>query len=141
MKNLYTCIILIIVLGCQSLEKPEPPQNLISEDQMVTILTDIALVKSAKSSFKKKLEINKINPEAYILNKYKIDSVTFTRNNEWYAYDLKKYEKIFEKVKTNIEEKRSTVEKLKKEQDSIKKIEDSIQKMKKQQKDSLTNLK
>lgn len=127
--------------GCQSLEKPKKPENLIAEDKMVTILTDIALVKSAKGSFKKKLELENINPEAYILKKYEIDSITFSENNEWYAYDLKKYEKIFEKVKTNIEEDRVVIELQKKEQDSLKKIKDSILKAEKRKQDSLAKIK
>ena len=134
-------MILMAMTGCQSLEKPKKPENLIAEDKMVTILTDIALVKSAKSSFKKKLELENINPEAYILKKYEIDSTTFSENNEWYAHDLKKYEKIFEKVKTNIEEDRVIIELQKKEQDSLKKVKDSILKAEKRKQDSLVKVK
>ncbi len=127
----YTYLILILaVFSCQSLDKPPKPEVLIEEDKMVEILTDIAFVKAAKTTYRKVLEIEKINPEAYILKKHKIDSAVFTQNNIWYASQLEKYEQIFTRVKTNLEASKNKYEKLKKEEDSIKKVQDSIKKIK-----------
>lgn len=121
---------LLLILSCQSLKSPEEPSELIEEDRMVEILTEIALLKAAKGSFKKKMELEKINPEAYILQKYGIDSIIFAQNNAWYTSDLKNYEKVFTKVKASIESSQKILEKEQKEKDSLKRVNDSIKKFK-----------
>ncbi len=129
-KKYIYFIIVLVVLSCQSLDKPSKPEVFIEEDKMVEILTDIAFIKAAKTTYRKVLEIEKINPEAYILEKHKIDSAVFAQNNIWYAGQLEKYAEIFTRVKTNLEASKSKFEKLKKEEDSIKKVRDSIKKSK-----------
>ncbi len=123
-------LITLAVSSCQDLDKPVKPKNLISEDKMVEILTDIAFVKAAKGSYKKVFDSEKINPEAYILEKHGIDSLVFAENNSWYTNQLDEYHEIFKNVKINLEESKIKYEKLTKEEDSIKKIEDSIKKAK-----------
>ncbi|AXT56946.1 DUF4296 domain-containing protein [Aquimarina sp. AD1] len=122
--------IILVSFSCQKLNSPDKPDNLIAEDKMVEILTDIAFVKAAKGSYKKVFDIQKINPESYILEKHGIDSLVFEANNNWYTSQLDQYEEIFKKVKSNIEISKIKFEKLKKEEDSLKKISDSIKKIK-----------
>ena len=126
----YFFIIATLLLACQSIDKAPEPKTLIKEDRMVEILTDIAFVKAAKSSQRKVFEENKINPEAYILEKYHIDSIVFAENNTWYASQLETYSAIFAKVKANLDIAKIKYEKLKKEEDSIKKVQDSLKKVK-----------
>lgn len=121
---------MLIGFSCQNLDKIDKPENFIEEDKMIEILTDIAFVKAAKGSYKKVFDIEKINPELYILEKYGIDSLVFAENNRWYINQLDDYEKIFNKVKKNIEVSKIKFEKLKKEEDSLKKIEDSLKRIK-----------
>ncbi|MFD2563219.1 DUF4296 domain-containing protein [Aquimarina rubra] len=136
-RIIYSLFLLaLLVFSCQDLDKPSKPDNLIAEDKMVEILTDIAFIKAAKGSYKKVFDIEKINPEEYILKKHGIDSLVFAENNSWYTAQLDEYEEIFNKVKKNIEGSKIKFEKLKKEEDSIKKIEDSIKRAKKGLKDA-----
>ncbi|WP_281989817.1 DUF4296 domain-containing protein [Aquimarina aggregata] len=137
-KKRHICFVMILVaLACQSIDKIEQPKILLGEDQMVEVLTDIAFVKAAKGSYKRFLEENKMNPETYILQKHNIDSIVFEENNIWYSGQLDTYEKIFTRVKANLEESKNKYEKIRKEEDSIKKIQDSINKVK----DTLTDKK
>ncbi len=129
-KPAIFCVVIMIVFSCQSIEKKEKPTTFIEEDQMVEILTEIAFIKAAKSSYRKSFNENKLNPEAYILKKYNIDSAVFAQSNIWYSSQLETYEKVFERVKKNLKEKEVHYEKLKKEEDSIKKVQDSIKKAK-----------
>ncbi|GAA0712767.1 hypothetical protein GCM10009430_03540 [Aquimarina litoralis] len=121
---------MLIAFSCQNLDKIDKPENFIEEEKMIEILTDIAFVKAAKGSYKKVFDIEKINPELYILEKHGIDSLVFVENNRWYISQLDGYEKIFNKVKKNIEVSKIKFEKLKKEEDSIKRIKDSLEKVK-----------
>ncbi len=130
MKNSIYFVVFLVFISCQSVDKIAEPKIVIEEDRMVEILTDIAFVKAAKSSNRKVFEEKKINPEAYILKKYGIDSIVFAENNAWYSGQLEKYEAIFIRVKANLDKEKIKYEKLKKEEDSIKKVEDSIKKIK-----------
>lgn len=129
MKKYLTCnlfLFILIVFSCQKINKSPEPAQLIPKDKMVEILTDIAFVKAAKGSYKKVFDIEKINPEAYILEKHGIDSLVFSENNNWYTDQLEAYEEIFKEVKKNLEVSKNKFERLKKEEDSIKKVKDSI---------------
>ncbi|MBW1295300.1 DUF4296 domain-containing protein [Aquimarina litoralis] len=132
-KSVIYSVLLLVLLSfsCQNLDKVDKPKNLIEEDKMIEILADIAFVKAAKGSYKKVFDIEKINPESYILEKHGIDSIVFAENNRWYVSELDRYEEIFGKVKKKIEISKIKFEKLKKEEDSIKRINDSIKRAKK----------
>lgn len=128
----YTLFFLVLIIfSCQKLNKSPKPEQLIAKDKMVEILTDIAFVKAAKGSYKKVFDIEKINAEAYILEKHGIDSLVFSENNNWYTGQLETYEEIFNKVKKNLEVSKTKFEKLKKKEDSIKKVKDSIRRAEK----------
>ncbi len=127
-KNIKYVSIFLVLFACQSLEKAPAPDMLIGEDRMVEILTDIAFVKAAKTSNRFTFEEKNINPESFILNKYKIDSVVFAENNAWYSDQIEKYKTIITRVKENLDKEKTKYEKIKKEEDSIQKIQDSIKK-------------
>ncbi len=120
-------IIVLAIFSCQSVDKASKPDIILSEDCMTDIFTEIAFIKAAKISYKKILDDENVNPEAYILRKYGIDSIVFTENNIWYSKQLETYRKILTKVKNNLESSRIKYEKIKKEEDSIKNINDSIE--------------
>ena len=108
MKIIYYILLLVLIVSsCQNLEKTSKPDTLIARDKMIQILTDIAFVKSAKSSYKKVFDKEKIDPKAYILKKHNIDSAVFAENNRWYTSQMDRYEDIFNKVKNNLNEKKT----------------------------------
>ncbi|WP_034230074.1 DUF4296 domain-containing protein [Aquimarina pacifica] len=128
-KLISYCFVLLMVISCQSIEKAPLPDPLIDENQMVEILTDIAFIRAGKTSNKKILENESINPEAYILRKHGIDSAVFAQNNAWYSDNLDTYSTIFKRVKINLNKEKRVYERLKKREDSVKKIKDSIKKV------------
>ncbi len=125
------------MFSCNNIEKPKKPDNLISRERMVDVITDISLMTAAKGLNKDVLEKNAINPQNYIYEKYNIDSVQFAESNNYYAYDVKEYEEIYVEVKERLE-KRKAEYKLLQEED--KKVKDSIKKIKKKERDSIKKL-
>ena len=126
MVRISIILLIIIVIGCQSVEKAPEPSQIIDKERMVEMLTDIAVLKAAKGSYRRVLEEHDVNPEEFILKKYGIDSVTFAENNAWYASQLKEYEKIFNEVKDNLSVSKEEYEKRRNTEDSIQRVEDSI---------------
>ncbi|MBN4085019.1 DUF4296 domain-containing protein [Flavobacteriaceae bacterium AH-315-B10] len=138
-KTLKYILLVALVISCKNnnIEKPKKPDNLISKDKMVTIIYDISLINSVKGVNKKVIENQGISPEDYIYKRHDIDSLQFALSNEYYAYNLKTYEVIYNSVKTKLENDK------KKFQEIIeveKKIKDSINKKTRREFDSLKKI-
>jgi len=111
MNKLNLIIILSLVLGCNNSlnQEPIPPENLISKEKMIDIIYDMTLINVAKGVNKSILENNGIIPEQYLFNKHSIDSILFAKSNEYYSYDLKTYQTIYDKVKIKLERNKNII--------------------------------
>ena len=111
MNKLKLIIILSLVLGCNNSlnQEPIPPENLISKEKMIDIIYDMTLINVAKGVNKSILENNGIIPEQYLFNKHTIDSILFAKSNEYYSYDLKTYQTIYDKVKIKLEKNKNII--------------------------------
>ena len=111
MNKLKLIIILSLVLGCNNSlnQEPIPPENLISKEKMIDIIYDMTLINVAKGVNKSILENNGIIPEQYLYNKHSIDSILFAKSNEYYSYDLKTYQTIYDKVKIKLEKNKNII--------------------------------
>ena len=132
MKGFITVLLLgMLVLACEPKLKPEKPDNLISKDKMTEVLYDMFVVNAAKGVNRRKLELEGINPERYILEKYNIDSLQFAQSNDYYAYDIETYGSIIETIKKRLTKEKEHFEAIdKKEQDAKKRKRDSLKKLK-----------
>lgn len=138
-RGYLVLFLLVLCVGCNSIDKPKKPDNLISEDKMVDILFDVFVFNAAKGTDKRVLEENNVTPTIYIYDKYQIDSMQFVKSNEYYAYDIKTYEELMERVQGRLKAKRegfereinSEEDRRKKRLDSIKRIGDTLKTEKK----------
>lgn len=119
MRQLVFLILLLMLSGCGGIDKPKKPENLISQDKMVKILHDLNVLNAAKGVNKKVLELNGISPMDYIYSKYEIDSLQFAESNTFYAYDLKVYKSIIDKVKEQLETEKTVYESEDKKEDKV----------------------
>ena len=111
MNKLQRIIILCLVFSCNNTlnQNNKPPENLISKEKMVDIIYDMTLINVAKGVNKSILENNGIIPEQYLFNKHSIDSILFAKSNEYYSYDLKTYQTIYDKVKIKLEKNKNII--------------------------------
>jgi len=105
MKKILSLFLIVSI--CLSCEKSTiiKPDNLIDEDVMVDIIYDFALLEGIKGENRISFQQNGINPNEYVYKKYKIDSLQFAKNDQYYASDVKNYKKIYDKVTKRLEEK------------------------------------
>ncbi|HEY9184791.1 MAG TPA: DUF4296 domain-containing protein [Salegentibacter sp.] len=115
-KGLYLLIFLMAFSACQSVEETKKPDDLIAEDKMVEVLTEISIMTSARNFNKRKFESLGIKPENYIYEKFGIDSLQFERSNAFYAANYMQYENIYRQVKENLQG-------MKDEMDSLREVE------------------
>jgi len=130
-------IVSMLYTSCYTIEKPEKPSDLLTEDEMVTILLDMAIMSSAKGVNKKKIEENGIVPDAYIFEKHNIDSLRFDTSNNYYSYNIDTYNGIYEKVKDSLTALRDYYKGIEAETKKKKAKEDSIKKANKRKNDTL----
>ena len=111
MNKLQRIIILYLVFSCNNTlnQNNKPPENLISKEKMVDIIYDMTLINVAKGVNKSILENNGIIPEQYLFNKHSIDSMLFAKSNEYYSYDLKTYQTIYDNVKIKLEKNKKII--------------------------------
>ena len=130
MKHFFYILILISFVGCNTIDRPKKPKNLIAKDEMSDIMYDLYILNAAKGVNRKLLELNGIMPLDYIYTKYGIDSLQFVDSNTYYAYDTEVYTKIIEKMSGELEKDKELYEKLVNEEqkvaDSLKAIEMSL---------------
>lgn len=135
----FIIFILGLCTACNRIEKPKKPENLIAKDKMVDILFDVFVFNAAKGTDKRILEKNNVTPDVYIYEKYQIDSLQFVKSNEYYAYDIKDYEEMINKVEAKIEAKKIFYQKeidleeerRRKRLDSIKNLGDTLRTLRK----------
>lgn len=103
MKNflILTCIITGL-FGCQEVHYPKKPENLISKEKMIDILTETYLANAARSVDRRSIESQGIRMDSLIYRNFGIDSLQFVRSNAYYAADINTYMEIFEKVTKNL---------------------------------------
>lgn len=126
--------ILLLLVSCAE-KMMEKPKNLIEKQEMVDILSDLAILNAAKSANVNVLKNNHIDPTEYVFNKYEIDSVQFVESDRYYAsLPSGEYEAIYKAVEAKLEKEKNKLTESKKIKDSLrskelksKKIKDSLQ--------------
>ena len=116
MRILVFIMYIILFVGCNSVNRPKKPDNLISKDKMSEIIYDVYIMNSAKGINKTLLENNGILPQEFIYKKHSIDSLQFANSNDYYAFDTEVYEGIINKVKEKIESEKVKYEAINQEE-------------------------
>lgn len=131
MKKLLLIVSSVILLfSCQDVKRSPKPKDLIPQEKMVDVLTEVALMQGARSYSKKLLLEKGIAPYAHLTRKFGIDSVQFLNSNNYYAEHPKTYEQIYTQVKRRLEilmVKYETLrEKEERKQDSLRALEPPV---------------
>lgn len=114
---------LLFLFSCQDIKEVERPANLIPEDKMVEVLTDLSVINSAKNFNRRFLEETGIRPNTYLYEKHEIDSLQLAKSTEYYAKKYDMLERIYSRVKVNLEKMKGDLEIIRAEEE---RIEDSI---------------
>lgn len=130
MKQQLLFIVLIVAFGCQSVEKPKKPDNLISKGKMIDIMMESYLSNAARSVNNRKIRSYGLKLDSLIYAKYKVDSAQVVESNNYYAADLETYESMFKTIDERLKA-------LKKKADSIQEIKEANKSEEEKAKDSL----
>ncbi len=125
----HSAILFILVLfffGCQNVDQPEKPKNLISKDKMVDILTESYLANAARSVDNKSIIVKGIKMDSLIYRNFGVDSLQFAKSNAFYAANVNTYMSILQEVETRLDVMQKKMDSLWERERNIK---DSINKI------------
>lgn len=128
MRSFGFLIIFLLFISCQDIEKTERPEDLIPENKMVEVLTELSILTSAKNYNKKFLEETGFKPDEFLLKKYNIDSIQLIESTKYYARNYNQFEGMYEKVQRNLESLKGELELKRLEEERIR---DSILELRK----------
>ena len=115
LKAILVLLLTVSYTSCQDVKKPELPTDLISQDIMVDILTDVYISNASRNVNNKLIIKRNLQLDSIIYNKYNVDSLQFVVSNTYYSSDLRTYGNLLTQVQ-------NVLVLLKKEKDSIYKI-------------------
>ncbi|WP_139853892.1 DUF4296 domain-containing protein [Aequorivita sinensis] len=101
-QSLILIFVVISALGCQDVNIPEKPENLIAKDKMIDILKETYLINAARSVNNKAIISKGIKIDSMIYAKYQIDSLQFAKSNAYYASDINSYMIMIQKVESEL---------------------------------------
>lgn len=123
MRKLWIIFLVFAVFACRDADRVKEPENLIPENKMVEVLTDLSLLNSAKNYNRRQLENTGLRPIEYLYDRHGIDSVSLAQSTRYYANYPSNLERIYSRVKNNLDSLKTTLElereAEKKEQDSL----------------------
>lgn len=102
MKKILIFLVFSLV-ACNS-NPVAKPDHLLEEEEMVDILYDLAILQASENYSPIKLRQKGVEVNSFIFDKYKIDSTTFYQNQRYYASNVRKYKKMYQKVLDRINE-------------------------------------
>ena len=107
-KRILILVVCLLGLSCGN-KLIEEPENLISKEQMVDILYDMALMNAIDNSHPEVLTANDLKVMEFIYKKYGVDSTQFTQSDRYYASVPVEYRTIYEQVEARLTLKRDSV--------------------------------
>ena len=105
-------IILLVIVGCQEVTRPEKPENLIPRDKMIEILADAYIGNAARSVNNRMLRTKGIQLDSILYKKHQIDSLQFASSNAYYTSNLNTYTEMIKEVEQLLTDRKTLLDSL-----------------------------
>lgn len=129
MKKIIAFLAIVAVLVSCKDEVLKKPNRLIEKDEMINIMYDLSLLEAIKYQNPTSLDTFKINPKKYIYQKYKIDSLQFSKSNTYYASNYEEYAKIIDQVNDRLTKNKTAITALIKAEEKKNKKKKPVEKL------------
>jgi Domain of unknown function (DUF4296) len=100
-KFILITALLVFIISCKE-ETSVKPKPFIEKNVMQKILFDLAILDAIRYQNPNAFVKNQIDAKSYIFKKYKIDSLTFAKNNAYYATDYKAYKAMYDQINDDL---------------------------------------
>ncbi|WP_340064467.1 DUF4296 domain-containing protein [Ascidiimonas aurantiaca] len=122
-------IVFLFLFSCKE-ERNQEPEKLIEKKEMLNILYDLSIVYAAKGINPGIEEINKLELESFIYEKYGIDSLQFANSTLYYSSQPSEYLKMYEQIQERLKARKDSIvkEREAKKPDSTRVVLDTLNK-------------
>lgn len=120
---IYQLLIVAFLFSCQEVERTPKPKKMLSELEMVELISDLILLDASMSVNIKTLEKVNVYPNEFIFQKYKLDSLELANNLNYYNENRDVNKRIYSQVREKLDSKKSNYDSIKAAKDSIRKAE------------------
>jgi len=129
MKKITLFLLSVFVLSCS--EAIDKPDKFLEKEEMTNLLYDLALLNSSRSFYDSDSTLKNISPKL-VLEKYKLDSLSFVQLNNYYISQPETYGQIFDTINKRLKKRIVEIEALPDDpRDTIKKVNEiKIEKLK-----------
>ncbi len=124
MRFLKFFLYVFLCISCTGNTIYEKPEDLITKDTMILLLTDMHIASASKYT-KNKVNEKGINYMSLVYQKYKIDSIRFERSNVYYISKIDEYDKLLNRVKTKLKKISKKIQREINKSDSLEKKKES----------------
>ena len=108
MKKVFIIIVTIFLVSSCNNNGVEKPKNLIDEDKMEDIIYDLAVLDGIRTqSYSNQFDVPTANE--LLKSKYKVDSLTFAQNTQYYASDIDNFKHLYDRVKNRLTEENNII--------------------------------
>lgn len=110
----FIVIIVLVLVGCQDIDRPQPPENLLPKQKVVEVLADAYTGNAIRSkSVNNRILRNKgVQLDSILYAKHQVDSLSFAQSNAYYATDLDVYTEMMTQVEKILVKKKNELEKM-----------------------------
>ena len=109
MKHLLFILTIFIFVSCNN-HVGTKPKIFLDEDTMLNVMYDLAILQAVKSTGDYTLADNSLEINSLLFNKYEIDEQIWAENNEYYASNIRKYNKMVNEVLERLEAQKLELE-------------------------------
>lgn len=121
-------LVSFFMCSCSDVQERNKPEQLLSQDKMVKIYTDMLMLDAVYRTNPKKFKSYELEPTAHIYNKFDIDSLTLAQNMNYYNLDFETNSEIYQEVRENIERKKGIIDSIDQVKDSLRRVKQESQK-------------
>ncbi len=113
----YIIVLIIITFSCNE-RKLNKPKKFIDKSTMINLIFDMKVAEKTKNITDKYKKKNQ-DYLSFVYEKYKIDSLQFKENNDYYTENLGLYREIYKAVQQRLNDSIVKYKKIKKNKDSL----------------------
>ena len=105
-------LLAFILIACQF--SKHKPDSILEQEAFENMLFDVYLLQSSEIYYPEILTKNGINSMTYIYEKYRLDSLSYAENINFYSSNFKNYHQIHLQIKQRVEDKLKNIDKVNK---------------------------
>ena len=102
-KFLFYISVVAVFCACGDVERTPKPDPFFEKDKMSNILMDMYLIEGSQNSNRRSFLKTAIRPDSFLYKKYKMDSLSYMKNFNYYTDRVEMYNEVLEITQSKLQ--------------------------------------